>query len=73
MFPLPDEYGFSTEAEKRAKAKYDKEYAKGLYIKLNIKTDKDIIRWLWDQRNNQGRIKELIREDIARQKKEKQL
>lgn len=64
---MSDEFGFSTEAEKRASAKYDKEYAKGLYIKLNIRTDQDIIRWLWGQSNKQGRIKELIREDIKRQ------
>lgn len=64
---MPDEFGFPTEAEKRAKEKYDKEYTKGLYIKLNIRTDKDIIHWLWMQSNKQGRIKELIREDIKRQ------
>lgn len=68
---MPDEFGFATEAEKRASAKYDKEYSKGLYIKLNIKTDQDIIRWLWGQRNKQGRIKELIREDIKRQEEQR--
>lgn len=67
---MPDEFGFSTEAEKRASAKYDKEFAKGLYIKLNIRTDQDIIRWLWRQSNKQGAIKALIRADIARQQKE---
>ena len=68
---MPDEFGFSTEAEKRASAKYDKEYAKGLYIKLNIRTDQDIIRWLWGQSNKQGAIKALIREDIKRQEERK--
>ena len=68
---MPDEWGFSTEAEKRASAKYDKEYTKGLYIKLNIRTDQDIIKWLWMQSNKQGRIKELIREDIKREDERK--
>lgn len=54
------------EARTRAQAKYDKEHTKGLYIKLNIRTDLDIIQWLWAQSSKQGAIKALIREDIAR-------
>jgi len=54
------------EARTRAQAKYDKEHTKGLYLKLNIHTDMDIIRWLWEQPSKQGAIKRLIREEIAR-------
>ena len=53
------------EARTRAQAKYDKEHTKGLYIKLNIRTDLDIIQWLWAQPSKQGAIKALIRQDIA--------
>ena len=45
---------------------YDKANTKGLYIKLNIKTDADIIGLLSDVKNKQGYIKELIRDDIAK-------
>lgn len=52
-----------TEAEKRAQAKYDKKNVKGLYLKLNIKTDADIIDRLNREANKQGYIKNLIRND----------
>ena len=66
-----DEYGFITDAQKRAQAKYDEKTKVGLYLKLNVKTYKDILQWLWSQRSKQGAIKELIRQDIER-KKQKQ-
>lgn len=59
----------SIESRNKAQAKYDKEHTKGLYIKLNVKTDLDIIRWLWAQPSKQGAIKQLIREEIARKAK----
>lgn len=37
----------SLEARNRAQAKYDKEHTKGVYMKLNLRTDMDIIRWMW--------------------------
>lgn len=40
---------------------YDKVNCKGLYIKLNKKTDADIIEFLDSVGNKQGLIKELIR------------
>lgn len=49
--------------------KYDKENTKGLYLKLNVKTDEDIILWLDSQKNKQGAIKTLIREQIEREEK----
>lgn len=53
-------------ARTRAQEKYDKEHTKGIYIKLNLRTDIDIIRWFWNQPSKQGAIKRLIREEIAR-------
>ena len=38
---------------------------KGLYLKLNTVTDKDVIDRLSDQENKQGYIKELIRTDVS--------
>ena len=57
----------SIEARNRKQAKYDKENTVGIYMKLNIHTDRDIIRWFWGQPSKQGAIKRLIREEIARQ------
>lgn len=58
-----------TEAQKRAVAKYDKVNTKQFHLKLNLKTDADIIERL-DKASNeeggkQGYIKDLIRKDIA--------
>lgn len=61
----------SIEARTKAQKKYDKEHTKGIYIKLNLRTDVDIIRWFWKQPSKQGAIKRLIREEIARENLEK--
>jgi len=37
----------------------------GVYLKLHQVSDKDIIERLNDQKNKQGYIKRLIREDVA--------
>lgn len=55
----------TTDAKRRANAKYDKENTKGIYLKLNKTTDDDIIGYLDNNVNNiQGLIKELIRRHI---------
>lgn len=56
----------SIDARIKTQAKYDKKNTVGFYMKLNISTDQDIIRWLWKQISKQGSIKRLIREEIAR-------
>ncbi len=58
----------SMQARTQAQAKYDKNNTTGFYMKLNIHTDLDIIRWLWSQPSKQGAVKKLIREEIARKK-----
>lgn len=43
------------------KKAYDKANTKGLYIKLNVKTDADILEALSSVKNKQGLIKALLR------------
>lgn len=62
-----DDWGFTPESQIKAQKKYDKENTTGLYIKLNLRTDKDIIHWLWKQSSKQGAIKDLIRKEIERE------
>ncbi len=63
----------SIQARTQAQAKYDKTNTTGFYMKLNIHTDLDIIRWLWKQPSKQGAVKKLIREEISRTKSEDSL
>lgn len=54
----------ATEAQKKAKAKYDKANTKQIMLKLNLKTDADILDQLDSVENKQGYIKDLIRKDL---------
>lgn len=54
----------TSKAQLRAQAKYDKDNTVQIKLKLNKKTDADIISWLDDISNKQGYIKELIRADM---------
>ena len=56
----------TTEAKKRANAKYDAANTKQVALKLNIKPDADILAHLARTENVQGYIKRLIREDMGR-------
>ena len=60
----------ATEAQKRANAKYDKANTRAIMLKLNLKTDGDLIEHLDGKSNRQGYIKALIRADMARGKEE---
>ena len=55
-----------SEANKAANARYDKKMAKYLSMKLNKKTDADILDHLSKQENIQGYLKRLIREDMKK-------
>lgn len=57
-------------AHNRAAAKYDAENTVQVRMKLNRKTDEDIIVWLNSQDNRQGYLKALIRADIRRQEQQ---
>lgn len=56
----------TSKAQLRAQAKYDKDNTLQFKLKLNKKTDADIITRLAAADNIQGYIKELIRADILR-------
>lgn len=53
-----------TEAQKRARKKYEKANTIQLHFKLNRNTDADILEKLDSVGNKQGYIKSLIRKDI---------
>ncbi len=55
-----------TDAKKRANAKYDAWHTQQVKLKLNTKTDADILNRLKQVETVQGYIKRLIREDIAK-------
>ena len=59
----------SVDSRNKKQAKYDKEHTSGFYMKLNTRTDIDIIQWLWAQPSQQGAIKQLIRKEIEQNKK----
>lgn len=53
------------DARNQAQARYDKKNTVGFYMKLNIHSDADIIRWLQAQPSKQAAVKELIRKQLA--------
>lgn len=58
----------ATEAQKRAAKRYDDKYTIMVPVKLNKRTDADIISHLQSIYNRQGYIKDLIRDDIKANK-----
>lgn len=55
----------TTEAQKRATMKYEAKNTVQVHLKLNKKTDADILARLEKVESKQGYIKGLIRKDIA--------
>jgi len=55
----------TTEAQKRASIKYDKANTVQKLLKLNKRTDSDILDWI-SGKNFQGYVKALIREDMKK-------
>jgi hypothetical protein len=56
-----------SEAQKKAVAKYKQKYIRQIVLRLNKKTDSDILTKLDAVDNRQGYIKKLIREDIGKE------
>ena len=56
----------TSDAQKRAVAKYDAENTKSFLLKLNKKTDADIIEFLENQPNRLAYLKNLIRDDMQK-------
>ena len=67
-----DDLGEIPESQKKAAAKYQNSYIQRHTLKLNVRTDMDIIRFLWGVPNKNGLIKSLLRQEIARRSGEKQ-
>ena len=57
-------WGITSPSQMKAQAKYDAKNTIRVSMKLNRKTDCDIIQWLERQGNMQGAIKKLIRSDL---------
>ena len=58
----------ATEAQKRAVRKYDSANTIHFKLKLNIKTDAEIIEYIKQKANFQGYIKQLIKQDMEGEK-----
>jgi len=56
----------ASEAQKRAVRKYDAVNVVQIKLKLNRKTDADIIGHLGNKENRSGYLKDLIRKDMER-------
>lgn len=61
----------TSEAKKRSKARFDKLNTKHFGMKLNLRTDQDIMARFEEVGSVQTYIKRLIREDMAREKEER--
>ena len=64
MRRIKKEADMATGAQLKAIRKYDAEHTKQIVLKLNLKSDADILERLSEVGNKQGYIKELIRQDI---------
>ena len=53
-----------TDSKREAIARYDAKATRQIHLKLNLKTDADILEHLDRAENIQGYIKELIRNDM---------
>lgn len=56
----------SSDARKRANAKYDAAHTVQFKMKLNTTTDADVLKRLGEVENKQGYVKDLIRDDIRK-------
>lgn len=57
----------ATEAQIKAQRKYDAENTRQVHLKLNRRTDSDVLEKLDNVQSKQGYIKELIRRDLAKE------
>ena len=55
---------YYSDSVKKATIKYEKNNIKRVVLKLNKKTDADIIDYLDQQKNVNGKLKDIIREKI---------
>ena len=65
-------FGISSWSQIKAQTKYDRDNSVRYYLKLNIRTDASVIKWLNAQSNIQGSIKHLILEELKREQEDQQ-
>lgn len=58
----------ATKAQQAAARRYDEKHTRQIVMKLNLKTDSDILEKLDSVENRQGYIKSLIRADMVKSK-----
>lgn len=56
----------TSDSQKEAQRRYDDMHTTQINLKLNLKTDADILKKLENVGNKQGYIKDLIRDDIKK-------
>lgn len=56
----------ATEAQIKAQKRYDAANTRQVHLKLNRRTDKDVLARLDEVKSKQGYIKELIRADLKK-------
>ena len=54
----------TSDAQLKAIQKYDAKNTKQYHLKLNLKTDAEMIAWLDSKENFQGYIKDLVKHDM---------
>lgn len=59
----------TTEAQRRAVAKYKNKMQRNITLSLNRKTDADMLAFLENKENMVGYIKNLVRKDMDKAKK----
>ena len=59
----------ATESKRKANARYDEKATTQFKMKLNYKTDEDILQRLAEVDNKQGYVKDLIRQDLKKGKR----
>ena len=60
-------WGTTSDSQLQAQSRYDATHTRSYSLKLNTKTDEDIIRWLRTKPSTQGAIKQLIWDQIKRE------
>ena len=58
--------GCTSDAQLMAQARYDAHHTRTFSMKLNLRTDYDVICWLKSRKSKQGELKRLIRDEIER-------
>ena len=65
-----DKWDMVAESQRKANDRYQKSHIRQYNLRLNVRTDTDIIRFLDGTNNRQGLLKRLLREEIERKSRE---